>query len=39
VANQDSNNIALFRMGQNGALTHASDGGVEIASPTCVVFE
>ena len=39
VANQDSNNIALFRIGQNGVLTHIPEGGVDIASPTCVIFE
>ena len=39
VANQNSNNIALFRIGKDGALTHVPDGGVDIGAPVCVVFE
>jgi 6-phosphogluconolactonase len=39
VANQQSNNIALFSIGGNGALTLVPDGGVDIGAPVCVVFE
>ena len=39
VANQHSNNIALFRIAEDGSLTHIPDGGVDIGAPACVVFE
>jgi len=39
VANQHSNNIALFRIGKAGSLTHLPEGGVDISAPACVVFE
>ena len=39
VANQHSDNIALFRAADDGALAHVPGAGVEIAAPACVVFE
>ena len=39
VANQHSNNIAVFRIGKDGSLTPIPGGGVEIGAPACVVFE
>ena len=38
VANQNSNNIAVFRIGKEGALTLMPDAGVDIGAPACVVF-
>jgi 6-phosphogluconolactonase len=39
VANQNSNNIAVFRVAKDGALTLMPDAGVEIGAPVCVLFE
>jgi len=39
VANQHTNNIELFRVASDGALTHVPGVGVEIPAPVCVVFE
>jgi 6-phosphogluconolactonase len=38
VANQHSNNIAVFRIGKDGALTPMPDAGTGIGAPACVVF-
>jgi len=38
VANQNSNNIAVFRVGRDGALTPLPDGGTAIGAPVCVTF-
>ncbi|MCL2105177.1 MAG: lactonase family protein [Kiritimatiellaeota bacterium] len=38
VANQNSNNIAVFRVGRDGALTPLPDGGADIGAPVCVTF-
>jgi len=38
VANQYSNNIALFRIAKDGRLTLIPDGGVDIGAPVCVMF-